>query len=74
MSSFHRSSHLFSAVCGSAVMGERGQIVIPKEARTSLKIKTGDRFVIFEHDGFLVLVPDKMMSKMLTSITNALKK
>jgi len=55
-------------------MGERGQIVIPKEARTSLKIKTGDRFVIFEHDGFLVLVPDKMMSKMLTSITNALKK
>jgi len=55
-------------------MGERGQIVVPKEARTSLKIKTGDRFVIFEHDGFLVLVPDKMMSIMMASITKALKK
>ncbi|MFA7653527.1 MAG: AbrB/MazE/SpoVT family DNA-binding domain-containing protein [Candidatus Magasanikbacteria bacterium] len=74
MKNCHKSSHLFSAVCGSATMGERGQIVVPKEARTSLKIKTGDRFVIFEHDGFLVLVPDKMMSIMMASITKALKK
>jgi len=69
----HKADHLFSSVRGSAAVGERGQIVIPKEARNSLKIKTGDRFVVFEHDSFLILVPDKIMSKMMTSITKALK-
>lgn len=31
---------------GSATVGERGQIVIPAEARTALGIKAGDRLIV----------------------------
>lgn len=34
---------------GSATVGERGQIVIPAEARSKLDIKPGDKLMIFSN-------------------------
>ena len=70
-----KSSNPFQAdICGLTVMGERGQVVIPKEAREKLKMKPGDRFVVIEHFGKLVLVPAEEMQEMAARITKHLKK
>jgi len=66
--------HPFGNICGLTSVGERGQVVIPVEARKSLKTKAGDQFVVFEHDGFLILLPEKMVSKMMQKITKVLSK
>ena len=34
---------------GTAVLGPRGQLVIPVEARKELGIDTGDKFLVFGH-------------------------
>lgn len=34
---------------GTATVGERGQLVIPAEARTELGIKAGDKLLIMRH-------------------------
>lgn len=36
-----------TCVCGTVKVGERGQIVIPKEARDYFGIKPGDSLVVF---------------------------
>ncbi len=50
---------------GSAAVSEKGQIVIPAEARKALGIKPGDRLLVFgrEEKGFLVLVEADRVSK-----------
>ena len=42
-----RGKHLF----GNVKVGERGQIVIPKEARDLFDIKPGDKLVVLGEDG-----------------------
>ena len=42
-----RGKHLF----GSVKVGERGQVVIPKEAREVFGIKPGDKLVVLGEDG-----------------------
>jgi AbrB family looped-hinge helix DNA binding protein len=34
---------------GAATVGERGQVVIPAEARSELEIKPGDKLLIMKH-------------------------
>jgi len=58
---------------GSAAVGERGQIVIPKEARDEYDIKPGDKIIFFGvHGCKLVLVKAEEMrefaKKMLEKI------
>lgn len=60
-------------VYGTTVLGERGQIVIPKEARGKLKLKNGDQFLVVEHFGKLILVPQKMMQSLLAILNKHLK-
>jgi AbrB family looped-hinge helix DNA binding protein len=67
-------SHPFGNICGVTSLGERGQVVVPVEARKILKAKAGDQFVVFEHDGFLILLPEKMVSLMMQKITKVLGK
>ena len=68
---------------GFASVGEKGQIVIPVEARKALKIKTGDRFLVMSapHGESLVLTtPEALesftahMGKQLTSLQSAIKR
>ncbi len=51
-----RGRHIF----GTAKVGERGQIVIPKEARELFGIQAGDTLLILgdEENGILVTKPD----------------
>jgi AbrB family looped-hinge helix DNA binding protein len=51
----------------------RGQIVIPKEARTKLKLKSGDQFLVIEHFGKLILIPEHMMRQMVEQVTKHFK-
>lgn len=48
--------HIF----GTAKVGEKGQIVIPKEARTLFRIEPGDTLLILgdEKNGIIVTRPD----------------
>lgn len=63
----------FGIVCGTTTVGERGQIVIPKEAREKLDLTSGDRFLVIEHYGKIVLIPEKEMRTMIKQITKHLK-
>ena len=51
-----RGRHIF----GTAKVGERGQIVIPKDAREVFGIRPGDTLLILgdEENGILVTKPD----------------
>ncbi|MDR1189261.1 MAG: AbrB/MazE/SpoVT family DNA-binding domain-containing protein [Bifidobacteriaceae bacterium] len=52
-------------ICGTATVGERGQVVIPAEARKSLGIEPGDRFVVFGNklQGSVVFVKAEAFTK-----------
>ncbi|PIZ00979.1 AbrB family transcriptional regulator [bacterium (Candidatus Howlettbacteria) CG_4_10_14_0_8_um_filter_40_9] len=42
---------------GTTSVGERGQIVIPKEARDEMKLRAGDKLVVCgKHDKALILI------------------
>ncbi len=60
-------------IYGMTVLGERGQIVIPKEARRKMKLKNGDQFLVVEHLGKIILVPQKMMKALLSILNKHLK-
>lgn len=55
---------------GTGTIGERGQVVIPSEARRKLKIKSGDKFVFFGHAGVLHIVKVEELDAMLAKITD----
>lgn len=45
-----------SKFLGSGTVGEKGQIVIPAEARDKLSIKNGDKLIFFSHGQLLHLI------------------
>jgi len=47
---------------GSATVGERGQIVIPAEARAELGIQPGDKLLILKHPVYKGLMMFKLDS------------
>ena len=59
-------------VCGSTNLGERGQIVIPKEARDLLKLKKGEKFVVLVKSNCIVLIPSEAAAKFAQQFTKAL--
>jgi AbrB family looped-hinge helix DNA binding protein len=53
-----KGKHIF----GTVKVGEKGQIVIPKEARELFSIQAGDTLLVLgdEHNGIIVTKPDVM--------------
>ncbi|MDR0499913.1 MAG: AbrB/MazE/SpoVT family DNA-binding domain-containing protein [Coriobacteriales bacterium] len=51
---------------GTTTVGERGQVVIPAEAREALKIHKGDKFIVFgtEKHGTLALINSDIFAKL----------
>jgi bifunctional DNA-binding transcriptional regulator/antitoxin component of YhaV-PrlF toxin-antitoxin module len=43
--------HVIGKCFGTAVLGPRGQLVIPVEARKEIGIDTGDKLLVFGHFG-----------------------
>jgi len=43
--------HVIGRCFGTAVLGPRGQLVIPMEARKEIGIDTGDKLLVFGHFG-----------------------
>jgi len=64
---------IFGYIYGTTLLGERGQIVIPKKLREKLKMKKGDSFVVVEKHGMVALMPTAMMSDFVTEMTKHLE-
>ncbi len=59
---------------GTATVGEKGQIVIPIEARNALNIQVGDKLLVFSGPGKhgLMVVKPEIISKMAKKLTENL--
>ncbi|MGQ9524776.1 MAG: AbrB/MazE/SpoVT family DNA-binding domain-containing protein [Armatimonadota bacterium] len=59
---------------GAVTVGERGQVVIPSEARRELGIDTGEKLLVFAHPGRsgVVLVKVAAFEKFLESLRETL--
>jgi len=55
---------------GTGTVGEKGQIVIPASAREALGVKTGDKFIFFQHGRILHMVKSDELNDFLDKITN----
>ncbi|NMD70148.1 AbrB/MazE/SpoVT family DNA-binding domain-containing protein [Bacillus sp. DNRA2] len=62
-------------ILGTTSMGERGQVVIPAEAREELDIKPGEKFVVFGNPkrGTIILVKSEIMNKFANLFFNKSK-
>jgi AbrB family looped-hinge helix DNA binding protein len=59
---------------GTATVGERGQIVIPSEARKKLQIETGDKLLVIGHgEKGIMLVKIEAMREFITSMMEDLR-
>lgn len=55
---------------GTTVLGERGQAVIPKEAREALGLSSGAKLIVMVHPkGGIILIPAEHMREALHSMT-----
>lgn len=73
-------SKLESCFMGTATLNERGQVVIPIEARKELDIHPGDKFLIWKHpsgEGLMLVKMNTLrafmehMNQMLTDLETA---
>lgn len=59
---------------GTTTIGERGQIVIPAEARKSMKLKNGDKLLAFGMgNDMLVLAKVSQLEKFAQHLSNKLQ-
>lgn len=54
---------------GSGIVSEKGQIVIPSEARTQLQIEPGEKFIFFGHGQIIHLVKANKINDILDKLT-----
>jgi len=52
---------------GTATVGEKGQIVIPQEARENMKLKKGERLLVFGMDNDMLAVAKLSHIEKITS-------
>ena len=59
---------------GSVTVGDRGQIVIPAEAREKLSINSGDKLLVFAkfHGNFLLIAKPGTFEKQLEEMSQDL--
>lgn len=59
---------------GIASLGERGQVVIPKEIRQKLDLKKGHSFMVILNNDAIVLIAKEKMEDFIKQLTTSLKK
>jgi len=58
---------------GMATMGERGQVVIPKKIREKMKIKAGDKFMVFlKGDAVVAFIKPEKFDKLISEFASQL--
>lgn len=59
---------------GTTVLGERGQVVIPKELRDEFNLKPGARLVVLKHgpEGAIILFPAEHLQELMHDLTTRL--
>jgi bifunctional DNA-binding transcriptional regulator/antitoxin component of YhaV-PrlF toxin-antitoxin module len=69
-----RDMRVIGRCFGTAVLGPRGQLVIPVEARKELGIDTGNKFLVFGHfEGLgLILIKVETAEEVLNIISSRL--
>jgi AbrB family looped-hinge helix DNA binding protein len=67
---FHHQKHLL----GMGTVGEKGQIVIPAEAREKYDISTGDKLVFFGHGPMLHLIKSEKLEGFLDKMADKFSK
>ena len=60
---------------GSVTIGERGQIVIPAEARTELGLQPGDKLLVLKHPVYqgLMICKIESLQSMLDGISETIE-
>jgi AbrB family looped-hinge helix DNA binding protein len=58
---------------GSTIIGERGQVVIPKEARSDLILKKGEKLLVFGMKGMITLMKFSEVKKIMLYLENHLE-
>ena len=59
---------------GTANLGEKGQVVIPNDARKDMKIKKGDRLLVFGMgEDMIALIKLSQIEKIATRLSGKLK-
>ncbi|MFA6160759.1 MAG: AbrB/MazE/SpoVT family DNA-binding domain-containing protein [Patescibacteria group bacterium] len=61
-------------IMGTAVLGERGQLVVPKEVRDCYNLKTGDKFMVMGHGhGPIIFIPVNQMRSFIKRINQQIE-
>lgn len=55
-----------SKLYGSATIGERGQLVVPAEARKGLGLEMGSKVLVFGHGKGLLILKAETITELLT--------
>jgi AbrB family looped-hinge helix DNA binding protein len=64
-------------ILGIVTVNEKGQVVIPSEARAAIELQTGDKLLVMlhkSHDGIFLVKPDGLeqyAKQMLEKLSNA---
>lgn len=68
-------AHHFPKILGTATLNDKGQLVIPVEARNSLDLAPGSKVVIMSSPDrpVLILIKAEEVEAMVQNLTNALK-
>lgn len=67
------SQHANHAFYGTTTLGEKGQVVIPAEARNALKLKKGEKLLVFSMGhGMLALTKLEHLAKFEQHMTKRL--
>ncbi len=64
--------HHAPEVAGTTTVGERGQVVIPAEARRTLRLKPGDRLIVLVKDGAIGLVRAEAIRHLVSDLNRQL--
>ena len=67
-------AHNGKFIFGVVKVGERGQIVIPKEAREQYEIKPGDNWVVLGDDKGIAMLKNEVFQEILNQAMGGLAK
>ncbi|MBP9869500.1 AbrB/MazE/SpoVT family DNA-binding domain-containing protein [Patescibacteria group bacterium] len=67
----NHTDHCGKPVIGMTVMGERGQLVIPKDIRSAMSLEPGTQLMAMLHEGNkLMLIPADQFKEFIAMVTS----